>query len=511
MFALVFGWKVALFLLSAQPVPSNDAFFYDGAVVHQLQHGGYFNPSIALSNPISGTQVFSAYPPLYQAALWLWMRVFGTSALAAMALHLALFGGYVLVLFQILKRLNMPVWCLHLAGIFLLLLTFQDRPDSLAHLFGMLAICSWVYSRRIFNSEHPEPRRARWHWLMALFSVLTLCTSLQIGCTYLFCLWAGMAATTLAGREPFPVGPMAMTLVAPAILVAVVKFCFPLWWSGFMENALQTPSFTGLRLPSFSSDILKVARTTPGVCLVAAFLPWAWFSQHNDIEHPEYARHEFVLIPALLGALGVVAACLFALTPNTVAIANYLQPLIVASYAAFCVTIFPGQRWVRWQVICLALAAVIGSTRAVGMSTWGLACASDVSYAQAVNRVDEELAKLPAGSKVVVSSAFLYEASKHGDLTLIHSDWLHPAKLSPPVTDWAALAALKPPKLILTEFDYYRQYEAILKHLTNEPASSGIQVTNTAKISPPDAYPRLQRVVQHISWAPVIVDLSWRE
>ena len=150
-FAAVFAWKIALFLLSAQPVPSNDAFFYDGAVVHKLLHGGYYNPSIALALPISGTQVFSAYPPLYQVVLFAWMSLFGTSALSAIALHLALFGAYALVVYFILRHLQSPVWVIHLAGLYLLLLTFHDRPDSLAHLLGMLAY-SRVGSARAASS-----------------------------------------------------------------------------------------------------------------------------------------------------------------------------------------------------------------------------------------------------------------------------------------------------------------------------------------------------------------------
>jgi hypothetical protein len=38
-----------------------------------------------------------------------------------------------------------------------------------------------------------------------------------------------------------------------------------------------------------------------------------------------------------------------------------------------------------------------------------------------------------------------------------------------------------------------------------------VQVRNLAALRPPDAIPALQRVVQHISWAPVIVDLHWKE
>src|SRR5262245_13885911 len=107
-FAAVFGWKILLFLLSAQPMQAKDSFFYDGAVVNLLLHGRYINPALALALPISGTEVFSAYPPLYQLILWLWMRVWGTSALAAMTLHLVLFGGYLLVALAILRRLAVP-------------------------------------------------------------------------------------------------------------------------------------------------------------------------------------------------------------------------------------------------------------------------------------------------------------------------------------------------------------------------------------------------------------------
>ena len=74
-FTLVFIWKVALLVFTSQPVPANDAYFYDGPVVHLLNQGGYFNPSITLARPISGSEIFSAYPPLYQLVLLAWMSV----------------------------------------------------------------------------------------------------------------------------------------------------------------------------------------------------------------------------------------------------------------------------------------------------------------------------------------------------------------------------------------------------------------------------------------------------
>jgi hypothetical protein len=45
--------------------------------------------------------------------------------------------------------------------------------------------------------------------------------------------------------------------------------------------------------------------------------------------------------------------------------------------------------------------------------------------------------------------------------------------------------------------------------LEREPGLCEVHITNTARILPPEAYPSLRRVVQHISWAPVIVDLNW--
>src|ERR1700728_977377 len=183
-FALVFAWKIALFVFTAQPVPANDAFFYDGALIRHSLHGGYYNPCVAPAFPVSGTEVFSAYPPGYQLPLLAWMSVFGVSAFSAMALHITLFGLYLLVLLAIFRRLQTPAWCVNTAGVFLLLFTFHDRPDSFAHLLGMLGLYACVCSRRIFG-RGTESKAGIWTWLMAVFIVLGICSSLQIGTTYL--------------------------------------------------------------------------------------------------------------------------------------------------------------------------------------------------------------------------------------------------------------------------------------------------------------------------------------
>ncbi|MDB6065756.1 MAG: hypothetical protein JWR26_1964 [Pedosphaera sp.] len=509
-FALVFAWKIALFAFSAQPVPSDDAFFYDGPVVNKLLGGGYFNPSIAPALPISGTQVFSAYPPLYQAALWGWMNVFGTSVISAMAMHLVLFGCYLLVVLAILRRLHAPFWCFHFAGLFLLVLTFHDRPDSLAHVFGMLAVYSWLRSRGSLSARAPDPHANRWTWLMVLFAIATLCTSLQIGAIYFLWVWVGMLATVFLARERFPLIPMSVMTLVPIALVALVKFQFPHLWAGFLEHARQTPSLTGWRVPYFE-ELLKVARNAPGILLVAVLFPLTWLKRRNAPQTFPAIGYELFLISALTAALVVVVACLVLVTANMVAIAGYLQPLVVAAYLAWCAANFTSQRPIRLQAAAFALAALLGSIRAIGMTTWGLACAADVGYPSANRRIESELANRGTNFKVVMSGAYLYGASTHRDITLIHSDWMEPAKSDPPISDLQALVALRPQKLILTQFDYYRRYQAVLEKAKAEPSLKNIQVVNTATTRAPDSYHSLQKVVQHISWAPVIVDLTWQD
>lgn len=510
-FALIFCWKIALFLVSVQPIPANDAFFYDGAAIHKLLYGGFYNPVLAEAFPICGTQIFSGYPPLYQVPLLAWMSVFGISAKSVMALHLVLFGGYLLVLLAIFKRLNTPVWCANLAGGFLLVITFHDRPDSLAQLLGMLAVYAWIRSRRVLGGDEPGPGgNNQWAWWMVLFEFLTLCSSLQIGAVYLLVIFAGTVAACHFGKERFPLFPMLLLAVVPVGLVVMVKVAFPLAWAGFLEHARQTPSLTGLRIPTIP-EILKIARSVPGIILIMILLPLSWFKQHDDLELSGGRRHELVLLPLILAALGITVASLCFMTSNTVGAANYLQPLLVAAYLTTCSALFPRRPWLRFQVICFSFAILLGAVRAVGMTTWGLACAADVGYSKANQLVEAELADHGPRYTVVMSSAFLYGAVKHENINFIHSDWMEKAGGDSRVSDLRGLLKLKPQKIILTQFDYYRRFEAVLREARDNPALRDIQITNTAKLRAPDSFKSVQHVVQHISWAPVIVDLSWRE
>lgn len=494
-FLLVFAWKAAL-LAVALPVPSNDAFFYDGPVVHLLNHGGYFNPPIAQTRPFSGTEFFCAYPPLHQVAMLAWMSVFGTSALAAMACHLAMFGGFALAVLAIFRQLKVPANLANLAGLFLLAITFDDRPDGLACLLGTLgvyALTRWLNGAR------------GWAWLAALFSVLTFCTSLQLGALFSFWIFSGLVAGGKIFRVRPPLGALAAMILLPLALAATVRFGFPRLWAGFLENVHGNASLTGLRAPRFD-EWLKAARNVPAVFLMAGLLLATKTGRHRLCEIKTWGAVDIIFAGGLVAGLGFTFACLFLVSANWLIVVNYFQVLLVGLFLTAATKKFPEFLRARATKIFLALLIGLVSVRAVGLTTWGVACAVNDSYASARACVAGELDSVPPRANVVISSAYLYEADRHAGGRWIHEDY---APLREEGENYPlALRHLRAAKLVLTQFDYYRRYEQVLAELR---AAGGVQitVTNLARVRAPDSYPRLQKVLQHVSWAPVIVDLKW--
>jgi hypothetical protein len=112
---------------------------------------------------------------------------------------------------------------------------------------------------------------------------------------------------------------------------------------------------------------------------------------------------------------------------------------------------------------------------------------------------------------VLISSAFLYEAAEVGVKNPVHCDWYfdHAHWLSNSQID--GLVRLRPSKIVLTQFDYYRAFAGLLEKLRNQPDLAGVAVRDLAAIRPPDAVPAMSRVIQHVSWAPVIIDLDWKK
>ena len=112
-----------------------------------------------------------------------------------------------------------------------------------------------------------------------------------------------------------------------------------------------------------------------------------------------------LLLACTISSICLTVASLSVLTPNAVSFVFYLQPLVVAAYLTCAATQFSTTRqWLCPWGLFFALALLV-SIRAVGLSTWGIACTRDFSYSQAKSRVQMQLAACRTNATVVLSSA----------------------------------------------------------------------------------------------------------
>jgi len=497
-FGFVLLWRVALLVFTAQPIPASDAFFYDGAVVNWLRHGHYFNPAIADLFPISGSQVFSAYPPGYQAAVLVWMTVFGTSVISSMALHLALFtvSGFLVLA---LMKMFFPPAANHAVVVLLFLgMTFGDRPEDLAHVFGLGSLL--LVMRHIAGHGGWKPAA-----VVTLLLLVALFTSPVAAAFYFGVGFVAVAAAWLAHRRHI----VFMPFVAAAVMFVVITFAIarlePLWWQGFMETARQQSVVTtGFHLPR-GLETIKLVRNAPVFLLALAFVPAAL------ARRKELAGDSWLLLTAGIFTAGwaLLVASVTLLAPNYVGYVLFLQIILAAGLLTLGGKLFPGKT--PWPTILILGCAALVSIRAVGMTTWGAACAwkNNCGRTQAVLRA--ELAPFTQTNlPVLVSSAYLYSAAEFGVRRYVYSDWYFNHAAWTNDAEINALARLKPAKLVLTQFDYYRVFVLVLERLRQHPELVEFTVRNQAAVRTPDSFPSLQRVVQHISWAPVIVDLAWK-
>jgi hypothetical protein len=515
-FYLFIVWKVALLVFATLPIPSGDAFFYDGAVVNYLTNGKYCNPSLAMVLPISSSEVFCAYPPFYQLGLLGWMKVFGTSALAAMTFHLTLVIGLALTILAILRHFKASPAALFIAGLFLFCLTSHDRPDTLAQTLGMLGVFFAVRHR---------------HYAATLFLLLTCCTSLQIGGVY--ALWVGLLALARFqfNQTRLPIAAGVLFVTSALGLVVLVKYGYPHLWEGFREHVLITPAVTGWRLPVLE-EALRVFRVAPGILLVATLL---WLDYRRKLLQPAVltAAPELMVGGAgIIACLALVGASVVLLTANNIHMVAYMQPLLVGCFLSATygglgratpeLTAPPTPAPVnpphipgyislsRQYTVIFALAALIVSTRAIGITLWGLVCITDVNHTAAIQIIQREIKSAAPTSVIVVSSAFFYEAARRNDLQLIHADWLGLVNGQAANPSAEKLAALRPDKLLLVQFERYRRYEAALRDLKSHPDLQELSISYGNDIPVPDAYPVVRRLFQNVSWSPVIVHLKWK-
>ena len=498
---LVVLWRIALLVFTAQPVPANDAYYFDGAMVNWIRHGHYFNPCLVLAFPISGSQVFSAYPPLYQAALLLWMPVFGTTALSAMALHLVLFTGAGILTVAVWRKFFPVVNCMALPALLFWGMTFNDRPEDLAHNFGLIAL--GLVALQL--SQAQGSRRLAAGVVLAL--LLTLYTSVIVGAFYFGVGFIAGAVAWYRGRRsllffvPFLV--VVLLFVAIAATIARVE---PVWWQGFLENGRQQPLMSGFRLPR-GVDLFKLVRTLPVFLLATALLP-SFFTRQRQLLYQNGVWLDLWVGIFVMGWV-LIGVNLTLLAPNYIGYVLFTQVLLAVGLLALAERLLPSvQIWLRRAMWCCVLLV---SIRAIGMTTWGVVCAWKNSYAstQAILRRElEPFVNSPA--PVIISSPFLYGTCEMGVQNAVHTDWyfIHGVGASATASD--SFVRLRPARLVLSQFDYYRAFVPLLQELRTRPDLVDIHVRDCAEVQTPDAIPSLQRVIQHISWAPVIVDLDWK-
>lgn len=499
-FGLVLLWRVLLLVFTVQPIPANDAFFFDGPVRNWIMHGHYYNPSIVGVFPISGGQVFSAYPPLYQGALTVWMLVFGTSIIAAMALHLGLFAASGLITLLIVRKFYPAAIHYALVAWFFWGFTFGDRPESLAHVFGLMALLLTV------KNYSPGPT-----WRISLITggvlLLALYTSVIVGTLYFGIALVTTGLGWLVRRKlmlfvPFVFG--ATLFVAITFAIAKTE---PLIWAGFLENARQTPLLAvGFHRPT-GDNLIKLVHAAPVFLLAGLFVPLA-IKRRRELFN---GQESWPFLQAGIFVFGwvLLALSLTILSPYYGGYVMFAQIILAAGLLVLNERFsLLGQRCLRW---CLVGCVLLGTMRTIGMTTWGAACAVENSYWRTQQILQVELIPFTRNNTpVVVSSAFLYQAQTLGVRVPVYADWFFDRSNPAPDTNLASLRKLRPTKMVLTQFEYYRGLVQVLDKLRQHSDQVEIRVRDLSRVRTPDSIPAMQRVVPHISWAPVIVDLDWK-
>jgi hypothetical protein len=338
--------------------------------------------------------------------------------------------------------------------------------------------------------------------------LLGLFTSVIVGAYFfgvglLACLAACVWRRQLLWFVPFLAAAAVFALAALCVI-----HCEPRWWAGFMESARQQSVMNaGLHWPQ-ADGVLKLVRTAPVFLLGLAGLPWVW------ARRKEIFAGESAWLPLAAGILGMgwllLAAAITVLSPNYVTYAIYPQLILAAGLLAVAQRHFPARERL-WRGMLLGCVLLV-SIRAAAMSTWGAACAAKNSYSATQTALRAELAPFTASDRpILISSAYLYQAVGMGVKQPIHCDWYFDHTQWTNGVQAAGLMRVRPARLVVTQFDYYRAFATPLAELRARPGVVDIRVRNLAAVPVPEAWPSLQRVAQHLSWAPVIVDLDWQK
>ena len=491
-------WRIALLALTVQPVPTNDSFSFDGPVINWLTHGHYYNPSLSVVFPISGTQVFSAYPPLYQLFLLFWMTIFGTTVISAMAFHVTLFAIAGFVTLKILENYFPANPNYGLVSLLFLAVTFDDRPEGLAHIFGLLALLG--ISKLVASDAKWAIAATSLAFIFAFYTSIIVAT-LYFGIGLIAVVIACLNRPKIIYFLPFLIA----AFMFAAITLTIAKN-EPLLWAGFLENARQTPlRVMGFHKP-YLREILKLVRNAPVFFLAILVLP-SLYKQRKELINFNGQCLALLTGIFLMGWI-LLGLAMILFTPNYVIYILFIQILLAGGILSLADKILPCQKGL--MTIGVAACVVLVSVRSVGMSTWGVACAWKNSYWKTHECLMKEFAPFAeTNSTIVVSSALLYVAAEANVRKPVQADWYFDRANWTNNADLNGFIRLRPRKLVLVQYDYYQDFVPLLKRLRDRQRGVLISVHDLSQVKTPDSIPFVCHVLQYISWAPVIVDLKW--
>ena len=377
-------------------------------------------------------------------------------------------------------------------------MTFGDRPEDLAHPLGLVALL--LVARNFDGHCGWKPAAGVTLLLLAALYTSPVSAAFYFGTGLVTVAFAWPAHRRSVVFLPF---------IAAAAMFAAIAFAIarlePLWWQGFMEVARQQSVITtGFHLPR-GMDILKLVRTAPVFLLAFGLVPVAL------ARWKEFASDAWLQLTAgiFLAGWAFILADLILLSAQYVGYVLFSQIILAAGLLMLVEKFFPTRRrQFQWLILgCVALVSV----RAVGVTTWGAACAWKNGYGRTHAALRAELEPFTrTNTPVFISSAYLYSAMEFGVQYPIYADWYFNHATWTNNVALNGLVRFKPAKLVLTQFDYYRSFQPVVEQLRRQPELVRLNVRDQAAVRTPDSIPSLQRVVQHISWAPVIVDLEWK-
>ncbi len=482
--------------------PMNDSGFYDQPALQHFWHGEFRAPFLEHAFPICGGQLFCAYPPVYPGMVRLWMALFGDGTGGVIWLHALLWSAQAAVVAWVVWRWRLPRLAWWTGAAMVWLTTFQGRPESLALLLGLLPlVVAWETLR---TGLRPSPFLSA---TATLGLVLTFWTSPMSGLLTGFVLGFTWLAALFRHRVDIAGRMLLGGAVGTAVPLVLILFFRPLWWAGFQEHARQTPFATWMA-GADPAAWLSTLRHAPGVvvCLALGAVTLA-LGRRFPGDGPQ-GRLATLWLGLAAGMAFILLMGFTVVIPNAFFVRG-LQPLFVAVTLALAEA-----RLLRRYAAILVVFCLPGWFRLAGMATWGVAAERDYGMEKSESEVMRLLREEPASHPIVISGTYGYASIRAPHPLVCSSDWIEKRPTPWHQTHEALnriepLQIMRPALLILSPFDYHRRYRGMIDELerTGVKAERG----QLGTVTPPDALGWSRKLLPSLTWAPVVVRLSWPE